>query len=405
MAKKRTKANGEGTVYFDKSKKRWKAIISVGYDPATGKVKRKSFSGKTKLEALSKMEEYKKELNDRPMLIEHEDTTVKEWIITYLEDYRRANEKIRANTLYTYESYAENHIYPKIGDIKLNMLTKTHVQRLYNYLYKNGRLDGRSGLSPKTVDRIHALISGALNQAVEIGMIKKNVAKATERMRYKSSHMPPFKLEDITKILKYAQDEWIYPAILLDVYTGLRRSELLAITWEDVDFNDKKIYICKGFTIQADRKTQTTNYDFGPPKTLESEREVPINDEVIDQLRKRKLRQNEIALSVGVENYNIKNLVFAQKDGSPTTPSSFSTAFKRIMRAAGLKGDDLKGGLHRLRHSFVTTALRNGAKIENVASVMGHSDAKTTLSVYREISIEDKIEAQEIVENALRNVK
>lgn len=405
MAKKRTKANGEGTVYFDKSKKRWKSIISVGYDPATGKVKRKSFSGKTKVEALSKMEDYKRELNDRPMLIEHEDTTVREWIITYLEVYRRANNKIRANTLYTYESYAENHIYPQIGDIKLNMLTTTHIQRLYNHLYKQGRLDGKGGLSPKTVDRVHALVSGSLNQAVEIGMIKKNVARATERMRYKSNHMPPFKLEHIKKILKYSQDEWIYPAILLDVYTGLRRSELLALTWDDVDFSGKIITINKGFTIQADRKTSVTNYDFGPPKTLESEREVPINDEVINELKKRKLRQSEIALSIDVDKYNPRNLVFAQKDGRATTPSSFSTSFKRIMKSAGLTDDDLKGGLHRLRHSFVTTALRNGAKIENVASVMGHSDTKTTLSVYREISIDDKVEAQETVENALKSVR
>ncbi|MBN2795492.1 MAG: site-specific integrase [Clostridia bacterium] len=402
MAKKRKKANGEGTVYFDKNRRKWKAILSVGYDPATGKVKRKSFTGDTKLDAIDKMESYRRELSEKPLLVEHENTTVKEWIMTYLEVYRRANEKIRANTLYTYESYAENHVYPHIGDIKLNMLTTTHIQRLYNYLYKNGRLDGKSGLSPKTVDRIHALISGALNQAVEIGMISKNVARATERMKYKATHMPPFKLEDVKKIMKYAQDEWIYPAILLDVYTGLRRSELLAITWSDISFDKMTIQIDKGFTIQADRKTKTTNYDFSPPKTLESEREVPINEEIVEVLKSRKIRQNEIALSVGIKNYNPLNLVFAKKDGTPMTPSSFSTAFKRIMKKAGLKGDDYKGGAHRLRSGFVTTALRSGAKVENVQRMVGHSDPKTTLNIYREVNIEDKIEAQDIVEKALK---
>lgn len=155
--------------------------------------------------------------------------------------------------------------------------------------------------------------------------------------------MPLFNLEDIQRIMKHAKYEWIYPAILLDVYTGLRRSELLGITWDDVNFEKKTIRINKGFIIQADRKSGTTHHDFGPPKTMESEREVPINDEVIAAFQKRKRRQNEIALSVGIQEYNPLNLVFAKKDGSPTTPNSFSTAFKRIMKLDGLTGEDYKG--------------------------------------------------------------
>lgn len=255
--------------------------------------------------------------------------------------------------------------------------------------------------STSTVNRIHALISGALNQAVEISMISKIVARATERMKYKATHMPPFKLEDVKK-MKYAQDEWIYPAILLDVYTRIRRSELLATTWSDVSFYKMTIQVNKGFAIQADRKTQTTNYDFSPPKTLESDREVPINEEIVDVLKSRKIRQNEIALSIGIGEYNPLNFVFAKKDGTPMTPSSFLTAFKRFLKKAGLKGDDYKGGAHRLRSGFVITALRSGAKIENVQRMVGHSDPKTTLHIYREVNIEDKIEAQDIVEKALK---
>ncbi|MBI9011710.1 MAG: hypothetical protein JEZ08_05710 [Clostridiales bacterium] len=93
---------------------------------------------------------------------------------------------------------------------------------------------------------------------------------------------------------------------------------------------------------------------------------MPINEQVIEVLLNRKRRQNEIALSVGIREYNSLNLVFAKKDGTPMTPSSLSTAFKRVMKMAGLSGDDLKGGIHRMRSCFVTTAMRSGAKIENV---------------------------------------
>lgn len=402
MAKVRQKGNGEGSVTYEKDRKRWRGYVPIGYDSTTGKVKRKTFSAKTKLEVIDLMEAFKREMKDSPLMIENEETTVKEWIKIYLEVYRRGNEKIRKNTMYTYESYAELHIYPHLGDIKLNKLTTTQIQKFYNHLYQDGHTVKSGGLSPKTVDRIHALISGALNQAVESGVIPKNVARATERRKYKSNPMPPFKLEDVQKILKYSQDEWIYPAILLDVYTGLRRSELLGITWDDVDFEAKTIQINKGFTIQADRKSGTTAYDFGPPKTLESEREVPINDSVVAELKKRKIRLQEIALSVGIEGYNPMNLVFAKKDGSPTTPSSFASDFKRIMRLAGLKGEELKGGIHRMRHSFVTISLRQNAKLENVQRMMGHADPAITLNIYREVSIEDKAEAQDIVANALK---
>ena len=402
MAKSRNRANGEGSIVEDKKRKRWRGYLPVGYDPITGKVKRKTFSAKTKLEVIDKMEAFKREFRESPLMIENEDMTVEEWITKYLEVYKRGNEKNRKNTKYTNESYAINHVFPHLGSIKLSKLTTGHVQVFYNHLYKNGKIKGNGGLSPNTVDRIHVLISGALNQAIKVGILSKNVAKATERIKPKANHMTPFKVEDIQKILKYAQDEWIYPAILLDVYTGLRRSELLGIQWTDINWEKKTIQINKGFTMQADRKTGTVEHDFGPPKTVESEREVPINDEVIAELKKRKLRQNEMALSVGIQEYNPLNLVFAKKDGSPTTPSSFSTTFKRIMKLAGLTGDDYKGGIHRMRHAFVTISLRENAKIENVQKMMGHADPTTTLTIYREVTVEDKAEAQDIVQNALK---
>lgn len=402
MAKARKKANGEGSIVEDKKRRRWRGYLPVGYDSTTGKVKRKTFSGKTKEEVRSKMDAFKTELNDSPLMVENEETTVEDWVKIYLEVYRKGNEKIRANTLYTYESYAVNHIYPHLGHIRLNKLTTNHIQRFYNHLYKNGKLNSKGGRSPKTVDRIHALISGSLNKAIDAGILSKNVAKGTDRMEYEENTIPPFKVEGVRKIMKYAKDEWIYPAIVLDVYTGLRRSELLGIQWSDVDFEKKVIHIVKGFTMQPDRKTGIVKHDFSNPKTRKSKRDVPIDDDIVALLRKRKLRQDEIALSVGKGEYNPKNLVFAKKDGSPTTPSSFSTAFKRIMKLAGLSGDDLKGGIHRLRHSFVTFSLRDNAKIENVQKMMGHSTPTTTLNIYREVSIEDKVETQDIVRNALK---
>jgi site-specific recombinase XerD len=72
------------------------------------------------------------------------------------------------------------------------------------------------------------------------------------------------------------------------------------------------------------------------------------------------------------------------------------------MKRAGLTGDDLKGGIHRMRHAFVTISLRQNAKLENVQKMMGHADPTTTLNIYREVTVEDKAEAQDIVQNALK---
>lgn len=397
--KTRSKANGEGTVYPDKKNNRYRGSLSIEYDPKTGNVKRRSFSGKTKMEVVEKMNQYRALLKECPSIHEASDITVKDWLKIYLRDYKAGNNAIRATTLYNYESYLINHVYPNIGDKTLDKLTTTDVQRLYTHLYKAGRVDGKGGLNPKTVNRIHTILGSAMEQALKNGLVSKNVVKLTEKAKAIEKEIKPFTKEELERILKFAKEEWVYPAILLAAYTGLRRSEVLAITWDDVDLNAGILNVKQGFTMQPDRETGIVKHDFSPTKTEKSKRDIPLLPIVIEALKQRKVRQQELRLLSGSSAYNPLNLVFANKDGTALTPSSFYWNFKRIMKASGLNQE---GGLHRLRHTFATTLLREGAKIENVQKLLGHSTISTTIDIYRHVDIEDKRETMDILEKAMK---
>lgn len=397
-SKQRKRANGEGSIYYDKSRDRYRGTLTLEYNPLTGKTERKSFSAKKKIDVIKKMDDYKQSLKDPHRIIETPNLTVQSWIEIYLTEYKMASMKIRSNTLYSYASYAQNHIYPYIGHIKLNDLTTTDVQKMYNHLYKKGRVDGKGGLSSKSVTRTHTILSSAIDQAVKNGIITKNVAKLTERAVNERKPVVPFTKKEVELLLQYAKDDWIYPAILLDVFSGIRRSELLAITWNDVDFVNNIIHINKGFSMQPDVQSGRIKYDFTPPKTIKSKREIPIPSIVEEALLKRKKELEEIAIATGNKKFNPLNLVFCTKDGSPIIPDTFSLSFKNIMKAAGL---NQPGGIHRLRHSFATIALKEGANIENVQSMLGHSNIGTTINIYRHVDIEDKKATLQLFEQAI----
>ena len=142
-----------------------------------------------------------------------------------------------------------SYINPEIGKIKLKNLTTIDIQRLYNKKFKVGRVDGIGGLAPRSVERIHTVLNGALEKALGVHKIQFNPAKATELPGYEESSdenkIRVLSIKEQLKFEKQALKDRLGAGFMLSVYNGLRRGEILGLSWSDLDLFDNKIRTCQ----------------------------------------------------------------------------------------------------------------------------------------------------------------
>ena len=167
------KGNHEGSIYKDKQG-RWRGLVSM---PSTnGKYKRKYLYGKTRREVSEKMNDLLNQLRTNTY-IEPCKITLYDWLCTWLDTY--CKNEVRMTTYINYETYVHKHIKNTIGGYRLCDLSTLLIQQFYNEQSKNGRLDGKGGLSPKTMKNIHDMLHRALDKAVQLEMMQKNYSDAT----------------------------------------------------------------------------------------------------------------------------------------------------------------------------------------------------------------------------------
>jgi len=214
----------EGTIVHRKDG-RWMASITIGRDQATGKLKRVSFYGKTRQEAADQLANALSDVSRGVFVAPHK-LTVGEWLDTWLFAYKRA--KVRPLTFANYERVIRCHLIPALGHLPLQDLRPDHVQGLYNEKL-------REGLTPGTVWGIHVVLHSALKQAIKHQLVLRNVTEATVPPMLKRHPIQPLTLSELGTFLKAIAQDRLFPAILLAFGTGLRRGELLALRWKDIN--------------------------------------------------------------------------------------------------------------------------------------------------------------------------
>ena len=155
-----------------------------------------------------------------------------EWMRIWYDTYCEGS--LKPSSLINYETYIEKHIKPTIGNVKLCELTPLRLQSFYQEKFKNGRLDGKGGLSPKTMRNIHAMIHTGLDRAYKLGYIPHNIADLVSPPRSVKIERLYFTVEEQKELQKHLDGERIGMAVLLDLYTGLRKGELLGLPWKNV---------------------------------------------------------------------------------------------------------------------------------------------------------------------------
>ncbi|MGI6601353.1 MAG: tyrosine-type recombinase/integrase [Dethiobacteria bacterium] len=390
-AKKTRRGHGEGSITKRKDG-RWQASILVGYDPKTGKQKRKYFYGRTRKEVQRKLNEIIPEVQAGTYR-EPANITVAEWFTTWLNVYMKPS--LRPTTWESYRYQVEGHIIPALGHLKLPQLQTAHIQRLYNKKLKSGRLDGRKGgLSPRSIKYIHTVIHSALEQAKKEGMIIINPAEATKLPKQEQKEIKYLDAAEAAIFLATAKESKHFAAFFLALNTGIRRGELLGLRWQDIDFKACQLTVNQGLV-----RVTGKGLIFQEPKTKLSNRVINLAPAVLQVLKEHKAKQNEIRLLAGSAYDADLDLVFANELGEPICPRAFTRVFERVVKRAGL---DVT--FHGLRHTFATIALEQGVDIKTIQETLGHHSAAFTMDVYSSVTAKMKKEAADRVGDLLASL-
>jgi len=377
MAKKR--GNGEGTICRRKDGV-WCAAITAGRDPETGKLKRFYFYGKTRQEVAEKLARALGDVRTGTFL-EPSRVTVGQWLDTWLNEYKKPP-KIRPTTWDSYEMHIRVHIKPAIGVLPLRQLQPHHLQRLYNEKFAAGRVDGRGGLSTRTVEIIHTIMHAALDQAVKEGLVARNVAEATTLPKKEKGEPRALTPEEQERVFAALDNDRLGAAFVLALGSGLRRGEILALRWQDVDLKEGALRVRRCLVRTRDPEDPTRwVLAFHEPKTAKGRRSIPIPRWAVAALKAHKVRQNQEKLRLGGA-YQDADLVFATEDGRPICPRDFNRRFDRLKALAGLPEDVT---LHSLRHTYATRLLEAGEHPKVVQELLGHAQIGLTLDTYSHV--------------------
>jgi integrase len=233
-------------------------------------------------------------------------------------------------------------------------------------------------------------LSQALDQAVKLGIVVRNVADAVTPPRVESKEMRVWSQEQGRRFLAVAGQSTYGPIWIVAMATGMRRSELLGLRWEDVDFERRGLRVQQVVTVVRGAP------HVGPPKSRSSRREVLVPSEVMDALRTHRSRQNEQRLALGAI-WEDHDLVFAAANGNYINPNNLTRDFTRLIALAGLPTIRI----HDLRHAHVALLIQLGADIKDVSERVGHARTSTTMDIYHHVMPEQRNETVDKLRGAL----
>lgn len=369
----------------------WQIIIELEQDPVTGKRNRifKTVPDCTKKEAEKIMRGMLSELDNKTFVRDSGITVAEflsEWLNTYIKPHKSPT------TIRGYEANINNYIIPAFGKVKLQNLTAIDIQKFYNELKKESPLSGKA-MSPKSIRNIHMNLNAALKKAVMLEIIKKNPAEYIELERCKQYQAKVYDSVELRKLCEAVKGADLETGIMILIWLGLRRGELMGLKWEHIDFNNSTVNISSN-VVQVNTTAITKE-----PKTESSKRKIDAPAMLMELLRREKTDYLKRKLKYGAA-FRDTSLVICQPDGKPYKPASFTNKFKRFLEKGGLKHIRL----HDLRHTNATMMLKLGISPKVAQKRLGHSNYSTTMDIYSHVLEEVERDAVEKLEAGLQEI-
>jgi integrase len=320
------------------------------------------------------------EMNKTDITHEFANITFHEFIAWWLEHIR---ETIEPNTYESYTTPILKHIIPYFQERKilLKNLSPMHLQDYYGYLIREGRLNGKGGLTAGTVKRHHANISKCLNYAMKQNIIPYTPAQRVELPKAVKFVGSYYNADETQQLLNACKGDPLEPVIILTAFYGLRRSEALGIKWEAIDFVQGAVQV--RHTVVKMRNGGYLAKD--RTKNASSLRTLPLISIVGEYLQKFKQQQDEFK-QLQPNDYVDSGYVCSWHNGELLRPDYVSQHFKLLLKKSGLRAIRF----HDLRHSAASNLLAAGFSMKEIQEWLGHADIGTTMNIYAHIDMNMK---------------
>jgi integrase len=288
--------------------------------------------------------------------------TVAGFIERWLKDW--AADNVSNKTFTRYAELLRKHIGARVGSIPIQKLQAADLQCVYAAM-------AADGLADRTRLHAHRVVSTMLKHAQQWGVVSRNVAAMVDARRVKQREIEVLTPAQAQAVLKTLRGS-LYPMATVLLTTGLRRGELLALRWQDVDLDAAVLRV-----EQAIEQTTRAGIVIKQPKTKHGKRVVTLPPSTVTVLREHWKAQQEQRLALGLGKAPADALVFANWDGSVRSPDVLTHQWHRAMKAAGIKAT-----LHSLRHTHTSTLIASGLDVIAVSRRLGHGSPVITLGVY-----------------------
>ena len=385
---KKRNAQGGGSIR-KRSDGRYEARYTVTDE--SGNTTRHSIYAATKRDCQKKLTETLSGINNH-IYQQPQDITTGEWLDLWLDTYCV---NLKPATIETYRHRINNDLKPYLGKTKLTALTNIQIQRLYNRLGKGD--DTHKPQSPKSIRSIHAILHRALKQAIMIKLLQVNPADNIQLPRKNKPDLHPIMDDDVQAFLNAIRGDPYERLFILDLFSGLRQSELLGLQWDDIDFETGTITV--RHQLQKER-CKGGGYIFLDDTKNGKTRQVSLAPSVVEVLRQQRAWQNRCRLKAGAGWDNPHNLVFTNELGEHLVHVTVYKHFKRATAKIGMT----KTRFHDLRHSYAVNALQAGDSAKIVSEQLGHYSAAFTLDTYAAVSKTMRKESQERMEQLFQSV-
>ena len=374
-----------------RSKYSWRLVYDVGRDHSGNRrQKAVTFKG-SKREAEKELARLITEFENGGFVEPHK-LTVADFLEYWLKSHAAA--RVSAKTLERYTEICRKHLIPALGSHLLTKLNSMHIQEYYAIAEKSGRLTGGGGgLSARTILHHHRVLRRALKQAATATppLIKINPTDGVAAPTPSAHDITVLDEDETAILLESARGHTLFIPIFVAATTGLRRGEVLALRWRDVDLERGSLSV-----VHSLEQTKE-GLRFKPPKTKKSRRAVTLPPIAVEALQQHKAEQARVRLKLGLGRDD-NGLVCSRYDGAPRSPRAFSKEFDRFIR----KLEITRVTFHELRHSHATQLLEAGIHPKVVQERLGHSTIATTMDLYSHVTATMQENAAACVDVALR---